>query len=357
MDQHGIDFTRDHYNKHVKHQDSKEALRARKEGPSLPLKELHNDVKRQLIYRFAGDADSLLDLACGRGGDIWKWADAQIKYIKGIDLSPNEVQEARRRFQEMKVKRRNMNRGADIQADFEDTPMLGQKQWREELQYDAITCMFAIHYFFESEKAIKTFLHNVSINLREGGYFFGCVPDGKAIMSTLQPSFPSYKGQLLQILAEWKGSPRPFGSAYSMAIGDTVTQGHGVSLGSYEYLVYEKVFVAVAAEFGLQPVTDYVSDAEGFQKRYHEHRPLQDLLEQDTGPLFRHFRPRFPFTTDSSLTKASKLNCTFVFQKVAAPPTRLPTPVPGKIGHIVAAEENGDTVEAGPAKRMKVAAE
>jgi hypothetical protein len=58
--------------------------------------------------------------------------------------------------------------GADIQADFEDTPMLGQKQWREELQYDAITCMFAIHYFFESEKAIKTFMHNVSINLREG---------------------------------------------------------------------------------------------------------------------------------------------------------------------------------------------
>ena len=26
-------------------------------------------------------------------------------------------------------------------------------------------------------------------------------------------------------------------------------------------------------------------------------------------------------------------------------------------GHVVAADENGDTVEAGPAKRMKVAAE
>ena len=35
----------------------------------------------------------------------------QIKYIKGIDLSPNEVEEAKRRFQEMKVKRRRMNRG------------------------------------------------------------------------------------------------------------------------------------------------------------------------------------------------------------------------------------------------------
>lgn len=63
-----------------------------------------------------------------------------------------------------------MSTGADISADFEDTPLLGQQEWREELQYDAITCMFAIHYFFQSEKAIKTFLHNVSINLKEGEY-------------------------------------------------------------------------------------------------------------------------------------------------------------------------------------------
>lgn len=58
--------------------------------------------------------------------------------------------------------------GADIEADFEDTPLLGQQEWKEPSQFDAITCMFAIHYFFESEKAIKTFLHNVSINLKEG---------------------------------------------------------------------------------------------------------------------------------------------------------------------------------------------
>lgn len=352
MDQQAIDYTRDHYNKHVKHLDSREALKARSEGPSLPLKQLHNDVKRQLIYRFAGHAGRLLDLACGRGGDIWKWADAQVKYIKGIDLSPSEVDEARRRFQEMRVKRQRMNRGADIAADFEDTPLLGQQEWKEPEQYDAITCMFAIHYFFASEKAIKTFLRNVSINLKEGGYFFGCMPDGKAIMSTLQPSFPQYKGLLLQILAEWKGDPKPFGSAYSMAIGDTVTQGHGVSLGSYEYLVYEKVFVAVAAEFGLQPITDYASEStEEFEAQYHEHRPLSDLLEQDSGPLFRHFKPRFPCQADTSLTKASKLNATFVFKKVAAPPTQLPRPI-----HAQAKRSLDASVETSDAKRQKIAA-
>lgn len=59
-----------------------------------------------------------------------------------------------------------------------------------------------------------------------------------------------------------------------------VSAGHGVSLGSYEYLVYEKVFVAVAAEFGLQPVTSYAADTEGFQAQYHDQRPLHDLLQQ-----------------------------------------------------------------------------
>jgi len=48
--------------------------------------------------RFAGGADGLLDLACGRGGDIWKWIDAGIDYVKGVDLSPGEIEEAQKRW-------------------------------------------------------------------------------------------------------------------------------------------------------------------------------------------------------------------------------------------------------------------
>lgn len=36
----------------------------------------------------------LLDLACGRGGDMWKWLDAGLSYVKGYDLSPGEISEA-----------------------------------------------------------------------------------------------------------------------------------------------------------------------------------------------------------------------------------------------------------------------
>lgn len=48
-------------------------------------------------HRFATGVDSLLDFACGRGGDIWKWIDAGIPRVMGVDLSPGEIEEARKR--------------------------------------------------------------------------------------------------------------------------------------------------------------------------------------------------------------------------------------------------------------------
>lgn len=41
---------------------------------------------------------------------LCEWCQAAVqKHIKGIDLSPSEVDEAWRRFQEMRVKRQEMN--------------------------------------------------------------------------------------------------------------------------------------------------------------------------------------------------------------------------------------------------------
>ncbi len=42
-----------------------------------------------------------------------------------------------------------------LRCDFVATPDLGLREWREEEPYDAVTCMFAIHYFFVSESALK----------------------------------------------------------------------------------------------------------------------------------------------------------------------------------------------------------
>lgn len=50
---------------------------------------------------------------------------------------------------------RQQRRGQGLQCEFVSTPELGLREWREEEQYDVVTCMFAIHYFFVTEQALK----------------------------------------------------------------------------------------------------------------------------------------------------------------------------------------------------------
>lgn len=45
--------------------------------------------------------------------------------------------------------------GQQLDYEFVDSPALGVQEWREARQYDAVTCMFAIHYFFVTEQALK----------------------------------------------------------------------------------------------------------------------------------------------------------------------------------------------------------
>lgn len=42
-------------------------------------------------------------------------------------------------------------------------PQLGVSEWREERQYDVVTCMFAIHYFFVTEAALKQVRHSFQL--------------------------------------------------------------------------------------------------------------------------------------------------------------------------------------------------
>eukprot|EP01126_Amoeba_proteus_P006415 TRINITY_DN12244_c0_g1_i3.p1 TRINITY_DN12244_c0_g1~~TRINITY_DN12244_c0_g1_i3.p1 ORF type:complete len:103 (+),score=20.09 TRINITY_DN12244_c0_g1_i3:129-437(+) len=90
--------TESHYNKHArKPVDTTE----RRKGAAFPLKQFHNQIKKDMISAFARllQAETLLDLCCGRGGDIHKWlAVPSLRYVKGIDIADVELKEARERF-------------------------------------------------------------------------------------------------------------------------------------------------------------------------------------------------------------------------------------------------------------------
>ena len=49
---------------------------------------------------------------------------------------------------------------------FQETDKLGSEPCAFGEEYDIVTCMFAIHYFFENETIALTFLSNVADNLK-----------------------------------------------------------------------------------------------------------------------------------------------------------------------------------------------
>ncbi len=56
--------------------------------------------------------------------------------------------------------------------------------------FDTVSCQFAFHYCFESEEKARTAFKNVAMYLKEGGYFFGTIPNAYRLM--LSTLFSSY---------------------------------------------------------------------------------------------------------------------------------------------------------------------
>lgn len=150
---------------------------------------------------------SLLDLACGKGGDIPKWIENGINNVVGIDINKNNIYDkndgACVRLENFRERYRTVpntyflvgDSSKDISSGqaFNDK-ILWQRLWNSDPHYNTnysrtrfhiITMMFALHYMFKNETDLDTFVENIDKNLRNGGYFIGACLDGKAIFDML----------------------------------------------------------------------------------------------------------------------------------------------------------------------------
>ncbi|KAH0453616.1 hypothetical protein IEQ34_017940 [Dendrobium chrysotoxum] len=77
---------------------SNQTLEEREASPIIHLKKLNNWIKSVLIQRYARRGDAVLDLACGKGGDLIKWDKAQIGYYVGVDIAIGSIKDCRTRY-------------------------------------------------------------------------------------------------------------------------------------------------------------------------------------------------------------------------------------------------------------------
>ena len=271
MDADAVKATVSLYDGHAKRSTAEAAgaSEARRQGgAAFPLKRYHNRVKLKLLQRFATHAPSLVDLCCGRGGDLNKWHECNVRYVLGIDISPREVIEAKKRFEDLRK-----SRGTQMDAQFKHVDCLGTAVLPWDRQFDVATCMFAMHYFLVSEKSFRMLLRNASNALKEGGYFITTFVSGKKVLMALnEGGGEEFKSPMLYISKRYEGDAQVFGSAYMCALTDTVTRaeddgaaagGDGGAddaiVGSIEYLVFNNVVKAIAREYGLEPVKSYAN--------------------------------------------------------------------------------------------------
>jgi len=139
---------------------------------------------------------SLLDLAAGTGGDSLKWKLGFLKNVVAIEIIKESVEIARTTYMSNKGAKPNTtyiwgDSGKLIFPDYEAAldgynKGLLKKVVLSKNQFDIVSMQFAIHYLFENEIKLRTFLQNVTDNLKIGGYFIGTSMDGGRVFDLLR---------------------------------------------------------------------------------------------------------------------------------------------------------------------------
>ena len=187
-----------------------------------PMRDFNNWVKSILIYTYCqpfGEGTkktkaTVFDIACGRGGDIQKFYHARVGDYVGIDVDYDglfsSTDSAVKRYTNFKSKFPDYGKMNFIQADG-SLPLKSDIQSKRftnmtqenknnidkyfsKNKYDMITCMFAIHYLFDTNESVENLINNIKNHLKVGGYIIMTLFDPTEVLKLLKDTdvFTSY---------------------------------------------------------------------------------------------------------------------------------------------------------------------
>ena len=185
------------------------------------LRALNNWIKSQLISTFTSRGDKILDLCCGKGGDLLKWGNANVSHVVGIDIAAVSIEQAKSRFDSSHKKFKAEFYAGDVFAN-DITCFLKEEDL---YTFDIVSCQFALHYSFENLEKAQRGLNNISKSLKKGGKFFATIPNSNWIVKKLR-SLPDneleFGNSFYKIRFETKKDWPLFGHCYWFALEDAI---------------------------------------------------------------------------------------------------------------------------------------
>ncbi|KAF7295089.1 mRNA cap guanine-N7 methyltransferase [Mycena indigotica] len=291
----------------------------RETSPIIGLKSFNNWVKSVLISRFGHPAlqaskvvgrgpragrGKVLDMGCGKGGDLTKWAKARVAELFGADIAAVSVDQARSRYQS--------SRNSHFEATFAALDCYSEPLSKAfspaklATPFDVVSLQFCMHYAFESIQKARCMLDNVSKWLRVGGVFVGTIPNAEQLLHNLDEIPPdsddlSFGNSVYKIRFEDRVNKPVFGHKYWFYLQDAVENVP-------EYVVRWDNFVQLAAEYGLHPVYK-----EEFHDIFSEHQDHPEF-----GPLMVRMKvvdANGESSMDEAQWEAANIYIAFAFEK------------------------------------------
>ena len=170
------------------------------------MRAFNNWIKSNMILTYCKNKNNVLDIGCGRGGDLIKFIHAGIKEYVGVDIDNNGLyvinDSAFNRYKTLKSTNKNVPPMYFINADarglftvnvqekiLPNMPDSNKKLINTFLsgnkKYDVINCQFTLHYYLSDKLSWSNFCENLNNHMEHHSYFLVTCFDGKLIYDRL----------------------------------------------------------------------------------------------------------------------------------------------------------------------------
>lgn len=255
-------------------------LDQRYKSPILYLRNFNNWIKSVLIIEYVTELKAknyctpirVLDMCCGKGGDIMKWQNQRVKHITFVDIADVVVEQCQTRYENGCKKFYEPPFTAEFIVADCTKENLRKKYKDPSLTFDIVSCQFGLHYSFESLPQACRMFSNISECLRPGGFFIGTIPDANEIVSRAKKSENNSFGNRIyniKLMFDPKEEGYPlFGAKYDFQLEGVVN--------CPEFLVNFDLCQKIAAQYGLELVykgrfEDFFEKFKGNKALMHKH--------------------------------------------------------------------------------------
>ena len=294
------------------------------------FREFHNWIKSIIIYSYCSQGKenrdgkfkkkNVLDLGCGRGGDIMKMYHTRVGEFVGIDPDYEGLfgvlDSATVRYQKNVKKYPDFTKATFIHANA-TVPLTVESQekiltsmnpenkkqiekfFAKDKKYDIINSQFAIHYLFDSQLSINNLANTIKTFLKQDGYLICTLFDPKQVLNLLngKQSYTSWytddegqRSKFFELVKKFEGDIKDEpGHAIDVHMGWVSQEGKYIT----EYLVTPKLLIKTMEKAGCVLVdTDLFVNTYNINKEWfttvidHEENPKNRKFYKDVSKFY-----------------------------------------------------------------------